>query len=121
VKRLTEQDLMFQEPRKVFINLIIIPHMRFISEMLVSRPNKALAPMRALINNLDKFSHKQLQELYEELWQCELHSRRATRQHIEDLYRQLSVFLHSHYLKEYGVKPRHPKSDHIGEKEIDGH
>ena len=117
---MSEDELAFQEPRKVFINLIIIPHMRFISELLISKPSKALGAMRTLIDNLDEYSQKTLGDLYKELWDCEYHSRRATKYKIERIYRTLSVFLHKHYLKEYGVKPWHPKPTHIRKDKIDG-
>ena len=117
---MSEEELMFQEPRKVFINLIIIPSQRFIAEMLIASPTKALPAMRALITVLDEYSQKQLKDLYNELWECEQHSKRATRQSIEAMNQKLSIFLHKHYLKEYGIKPWHPKATHIGKKQIDG-
>jgi len=104
---MSDSDLnFFEEPKKVFTNMILIPRLSEVETMIYvgNRPSKAIRPMRGIIDSLNKNDQKKLAKLREKLANWELDPSSATRFAIEDVFRELSEYLHKTYLKGHFVQ-----------------
>lgn len=93
------------EPKKVFINIILIPQIRTVVEAIYhSSPLHAIRPLRGLISCLDKNAQKQLAPQAEKLNEFERNPKAASRAAIEQLFQEVMVFLHETYLRGFHVR-----------------
>jgi len=108
-------DLLLQEPRKVFINLILIQSIREIQIAIFTEgsPLRAVRPLRGLIASLRDGSKKTLQKKHDRLQEFEANPKLASRKEIEQIYWDVMSYLHTTYLKEFGIRALNPKPKHI--------
>ena len=97
------------EPRKVFVNFLIFNLKQIEAQIFFGgAATAAIKSLRGLIGSLDKKSQKALAEQYKQLIKFD-NNGTCGRTEIEDVYRQVCVYLHKEYLKEaYYAKPLHP-------------
>lgn len=109
------EDLLLQEPRKVFINLILIQSIREIQTAIftLGAPLRAVRPLRGLIASLHDGSKHSLAKYYERLQYFEQNPKAASRGEIERIYFEIMTYLHKNYLKEFGIRALNPKPKHI--------
>lgn len=104
-----------QEPRKVFINVILIRSIREIQEAIFvnGKPLDGIRLMRGLIRTLSSVSKQKLKGCLNKLVEYEDNPNVATRQDIEGMYDDIMTYLHNTYLKEFGIRPFNPNPKHI--------
>ena len=111
------QQLAVQEPKKVFINVILVPTIRGIMDALYSSSLQGLMdcirPMRGLIASLDTKGKKDLKSRNERLMAFETNTSLIQREELETLFQEIMDYLHSNYLKEYRIRGINPKPKHI--------
>lgn len=108
-RELEEKTLARVDPKKAYLNLLIIGQMKKIQDALYgSNPLLAVRLMRGLIDSLPQKAQHDLNEITEELRQIE-RDPRVPRLHLEDLNRKISSYLLNGILKDVsgysGVDP----------------
>jgi len=96
-----EIDLML-EPRKVFINVVLIPTIRQVEALIYSGTflTKAIRPLKGLIDSLDEQSQDRLAPQYEMLEAMERDINLVSVPKMQEIYRTILTYLHKTYLKE---------------------
>ena len=119
VKLLSADDVMLQEPRKVFINVILIRSIREIQEAIFvhGQPREGIRLMRGLIRTLHSKSKQKLKKIMNKLVEYEDNPSLATRMNIEEMYDDIMTYLHGTWLKEFGIRPFNPNPRHISDWE----
>jgi len=95
-----------QEPRKVFLNSLIMK-LREIEFHLYSPrelPTRSIRLMKGLIFGLDRKSNEKLKPLVDKLQSYERNTNLCTRQSLEQIHNELSMYLHDTYLQEFRRK-----------------
>jgi hypothetical protein len=109
------EELAFQEPKKVFVNMVLIPCVRDCEEIIFKgRASEAIRPMRGLIACLDEKAKRDLSRQMERFQVFERNVSSLSRMDVEQLFSEILSYLHENYLKEYGIRPMNPKPKHIG-------
>jgi len=90
------------EPRKVFINVVLIPTIRQVEALIYSGTflTKAIRPLKGLIDSLDEKSQDILAPQYKILEDMEKDTRLLSIERMQQIYRQVLTYLHKTYLKE---------------------
>jgi len=102
-----------QEPKKVFINLLIWD-IKIIQTLLYlqDKPLSAIVPMMGTIDSLDENSKKMLTKEREQLASFCKNTNLCTTQEMHRIYSKVLNYLHSGLLKNFLARPKHP-SEHI--------
>ena len=112
------EELAIQEPKKVFVNMILIPNIRRCEEALyVTNPFLSVRLMRGTIACLDEKAKEELENESRQLETWELDVRGVTRLELEHLFSRLLNYLHENYLREFGIRAINPNPKHIGSEE----
>jgi len=102
-----------QEPRKVFVNFLIlninqVEQMLYFSRSFIS----AVRPLRGLIGSLNTQSQEKLEPQLKQLQSFEANINLCSRETLEQIYREVLRFLHATYLKEIQfARPKHPSEN----------
>ena len=107
-----------QEPRKVFVNFLILNINQVEQKIFFSRNHiQAIRPLQGLISSLDSKSQENLKEQLEQLNSFEMNVNLCTRDVITKIYREVLKYLHATYLKEVQfARPREPRRGKLGDK-----
>lgn len=114
----TEKQWAITEPKKVFTNIILIPLLRTIGAYMFTPHAPLIEQVRAmktLIGHLDENAQKDLDHIYKKLESYDRGARPMTRIEIEQIFRDMNVYLHKTYLK--GFHTRLGKDDFEKEDE----
>jgi hypothetical protein len=111
------KDLALQEPKKTFINMIIIPAMRQIGYYLANESTAAIRTMRnSILNQLDEQDRLELADVVKELEGYEKNLPH-NRLELEHTYQKITAHLHVHYLREFGIRAMNPNPRPIRNEE----
>lgn len=109
------------EPRKIFLGFLITALME-IEATLYHGSNISRTPalMLGLIDSLDETAKEKLKSQHEKLATMRLHPymKGNTKEAYEQLYREITTYLHQTWLKELQAKPRFGEtSQSLGKRE----
>jgi hypothetical protein len=111
------EELGVQEPKKVFVNMIIIPAMRQIGYCLVTSPTESIRSIRNnILNQLEEQDREELADIIKKLEDYEKNAPRD-RLELEHLYQEVTQHLHVHYLREFGIRAMNPNPKPIRNEE----
>lgn len=105
------KEIALQEPRKVFVNVIIIPYMNQIGFCFATgSPSDSVRIMRGLLNQLEDQDREVLKDVVKTLEGYE-YKAPSNRLELEHLYQKISSHLHTYYLKEFQIRSMNPTGE----------